>query len=280
MIIGKAISPFALRKKSSGGGGGTDPDAQLFITATGISGTNATATNQLVIDLKAANIWTKMKAVYPIVGGTATSHKFNLKNPLDTDAAFRLSFIGGWTHSSTGMLPNGTNALADTYIAPTSNISLNNQHLSYYSRTSAMQSGTNYVMGSYNGGGSNVFALAISSGGTVAVSFINSTNSGSFSSITHSNQSGFWMGNRPNSTANSHKLWKNGINVGSTPTNTTGSLLVNNIWLGALPNPPLAGYFGNAQCAFASIGDGLSDAEALAFYNAVQLFNTTLARQV
>ncbi len=63
MIIGKAISPFALRKKGTAVVP-TDADAQLFITATGISGTNATATNQLVIDLKAANIWTKMKAIY------------------------------------------------------------------------------------------------------------------------------------------------------------------------------------------------------------------------
>ena len=52
MIIGKAISPFALRKKNGGGSGGTDADAQAFITGTGISGTNATATNQLVLDLK------------------------------------------------------------------------------------------------------------------------------------------------------------------------------------------------------------------------------------
>ena len=38
--------------------------------------------------------------------------------------------------------------------------------------------------------------------------------------------------------------------------------------------------YSNKQCAFASIGDGLTDAEALALYNAVQTFNTTLARQV
>ena len=117
MIIGKAISPFALRKKN-GGGGGTDADAQLFITATGITGTNATATNQLVIDLKAANIWTKMKAVYPLVGGSATSHKYNLLNPVDSNAANRLVFAGGVTHSSNGILGNGTNAYADTFLNP------------------------------------------------------------------------------------------------------------------------------------------------------------------
>jgi hypothetical protein len=49
MILGKAISPFALRKKN---GGGNDADAQAFITATGISGTNATATNEDFIWVK------------------------------------------------------------------------------------------------------------------------------------------------------------------------------------------------------------------------------------
>ena len=100
MIIGKAISPFAIKRRSSGGGGGNDADAQAFITASGISGTEATAINTLVTDLKSANIWAKMKAVYPIVGGTATSHKFNLLNPVDSNAANRLVFAGGVTHSN------------------------------------------------------------------------------------------------------------------------------------------------------------------------------------
>jgi len=129
MIIGKAISPFALRKKN-GGGGGNDPDAQLFITATGISGTNATATNQLVLDLKSANIWNKMKAVYPLVGGTATSHKFNLLNPSDTNGAFRLVFAGGVTHSSTGVLFGGVNGWADTFMNMSTNFSTFDVHLS------------------------------------------------------------------------------------------------------------------------------------------------------
>jgi hypothetical protein len=93
-----------------------DPDAQAFITAAVITdSTQQNAVNQLVLDMKTANIWTKMKAVYPFIGGTATSHKWNLKNPLDTDAAFRLVFNGGWTHSANGALPNGTNGYANTY---------------------------------------------------------------------------------------------------------------------------------------------------------------------
>lgn len=257
-----------------------DSNAQAFITATGISGANSIALNDLVINLKSANIYTKFIALYPVIGGTSTTHKFNLINPLDTNGAFRLSFVGGWTHTSAGMLPNGTNAYADTFIAPNSQLTINNQHLSYYSRTSAMQSGTNYVAGSYNGGGSNVFALTISFNGNTAWSFINSTTANSYPILTHSNQQGFWMGNRTNATANTHKLWKNGINVGSTPNVTAGALLGNTIWLGALPNPPLAGYFGNAQCAFASIGSGLTDLESQIFYQIVEKYQVALGRNV
>jgi hypothetical protein len=72
-----------------------DPDAQAFLTATGITDPTITsAIDTLVLDLKAASLWTKMKALYPFVGGTSTTHKYNLVDPADTDAAFRLTFNG------------------------------------------------------------------------------------------------------------------------------------------------------------------------------------------
>ena len=73
----------------------TDPDAQAFITAAAITDpTQQAAINTLVVDLKGYSIWTKMKALYPFVGGTASAHKFNLKDPRDLDSAFRLVFSG------------------------------------------------------------------------------------------------------------------------------------------------------------------------------------------
>ena len=50
-------------------GGGFDPNAEAFITAAGITDpTQQNAINDLVLDLKAASIWTKFNALYPIVG--------------------------------------------------------------------------------------------------------------------------------------------------------------------------------------------------------------------
>jgi hypothetical protein len=51
------------------------------------------------------------------------------------------------------------------------------------------------------------------------------------------------------------------------------------LFLGAANGLPITGY-SNKQYAFASIGSGLTDAEAAALYTAVQAFNTTLSRQV
>jgi len=96
-----------------------DADALAFITAAAITdATQKRAIETLVVDLKGYGIWTKMKALYPFVGGTASQHKFNLKNPLDTDAAFRLVFYGGVTHSANGVKGNAVNGYYQTFINP------------------------------------------------------------------------------------------------------------------------------------------------------------------
>jgi len=53
-----------------------------------------TAVDTFVKGLKSNTILTKMKAIYPFIGGTAATHKWNLINPQDTDAAYRLTFFG------------------------------------------------------------------------------------------------------------------------------------------------------------------------------------------
>ncbi len=113
----------------------TDADAQAFITAAGITNpTQQSAINTLVVDLKGYNIWTKMKALYPFVGGTAATHKWNLKDPRDLDAAFRLVFYGGWTHSSTGITGNSINTEALTKLIPSTSLSTTSGSLGFYLR--------------------------------------------------------------------------------------------------------------------------------------------------
>jgi len=253
-----------------------DPDAQLFFNAQTAAGVTLTTTekdavNQWVVDSKAAGIWTKFKAIYPMVGSTATSQKFNLKNPLDTNAAFRLSFIGGGTHSSNGYQPNGINAYADTFLVPSTTLTLNSQHISFYSRTNS--NGTEVEMGCNNAGLNPNTLLEIRTAGTTYVSLA----ANGYATYVDANSLGFYIGNR--TASNVTKLFKNNTAV-TTSANGSASNPINSISIGALNSGFTKQYYTTKQCAFASIGDGLTDAEALAFYNAVNAFQVSLARNV
>lgn len=266
---------------AAGGGGGSatpagptlDSDAVAFLTAAGITdSTQTSAVNQLVVDMKAANIWTKMIAVYPFVGGTATTHKWNLKDPQDTNAAFRLVFSGGWTHSSTGALPNGTNAFANTYL-DTQTIGLNTGSMSYYSRTNFLTNNINIDIGYLRPSPDSYTDLQIE--GHVGYQMRwNNSSGGITTTITDSR--GFFTGCR---NSNILSQYRNGVllNQGANIPNAIANIP---FYLGASNFNGTATYFANRECAFASIGDGLTNTEAADFYTAVQAFNTTLSRQV
>lgn len=251
----------------------SDSNAQAFLDAAVITDvTQANAVNQLVIDLKAASIWTKMKAVYPFVGGTASTHKFNLVNPVDSDAAFRLTFNGGWTHSSTGAKPNGTNAYADSFFIPLINNIANSSHLSYYSRTLVSESKID--IGCYGVvAGSDYNQIAISFGGTT---YCNPNNGGGAVGVTFSsNSQGFFIASRTSAT----NVFGQRNAVQTTGTSATARN-ENSIYLGALHQGVSTSYYATKECAFSSIGDSLSTSEALAFNLAVTNFQTSLSRNV
>lgn len=257
-----------------GSGDSFDPDAQAFITAAGITDpTQQLAINTLVVSLKGYGIWSKMKAIYPFVGGNATTHKFNLKNPADTNAAFRLSFLGGWTHSSNGVKGNGTNNYADTFLIPNSNLTNNNTHLAYYCREN--------ISGAYIDFGTQ-YLSDLSIYNYIGTIYSDQYNRGSGrATAAMADTRGFVIGSR--TASNVHKIFRNGSQVGTTNTGASSSLtaLVNSIFFGAARTTATSAlYYSNRQYAFASIGDGLTDIEAANFYTAVQKFQTTLGRQV
>ena len=250
-----------------------DADAQAFITAASITdATQQSAINQLVVDLKGYGIWIKMKALYPFVGGTASTHKFNLKDPRDLDAAFRIVFNGGWTHNSNGVTPNGTNAYADTKLNDNSTMTLNNAHISIYSRTNS--DGLFCDMGVTQNvptTETNIFAK-YSNGFYPRIQDSNSGISNTISSL------GLFISNRVAS--NQIRAFQNNV-LKTISATSTGVKANRNFYLGALSSAASnASLYSNRNYAFASIGDGLSDTEAANFYTAVQSFQTTLSRNV
>lgn len=261
---------IGVRSFVAGGGPSNDADAQAFIDAAGITdATQQSAINTLVTDLKGYSIWTKMKAIYPFVGGSATTHKWNLKDPRDLDAAFRLVFTGGWTHSSNGATPNGTNGYADTYLTPSTTLSQNSSHLSYYSRTNA--STNSAEIGSVANNGSSGIYLIYSYSGNAFKSFNSAqTQRGSVFTPTTS----LLIGSRINGT--NEKYYQAGVLKDNLSVNSV-SPINRSIWIG---NTNVTTNWSTKQCAFASIGDGLTDTEASNLYTAVQAYQTTLSRNV
>lgn len=257
-----------------------DSDAQAFITAAGITDlTQQNAVNQLVIDLKGYAIWAKLKAIYPFVGGTATTHKFNLKNPLDTNGAFRLTFSGGWTHSVTGALPNGTNGYANTFFSINNFNSSSDISAGVYLRTNSIITGYDFGQG---------VGLQVDRGVMILTRY--STNRLHYSALgnsittflTNTNSAGFYAVTRGNSTQqNIH------VRISQTINDTQSKTILNNypaqsIFLGAINNETtnLPAFFSNREQAFMFIGDFLTEAEFNNFTISVQAFNTSLSRQI
>jgi hypothetical protein len=260
--------------------GQLDPDASAFFSATGITDpTIQGAINSLCVDLKTYGVWGKMKAIYPFVGGTPTTHKFNLANALDEDSAFRLAFVGGVTHSIDGLTPNGTNGYANTFLNLTT-LTNNSTHLSYYSRVNTAGSTSVDI-----GGGSSVafthlrMLLRRISGNYNGDQYFDSTGLNRVDFPVSSSQ-GYFIDSRINNLT--HKAFRSNTLIGSESylQSKNISSINANIFLGAGNNSGTAELFSNRQCAFATIGDGLTDTEASNLYLAVQKFQTTLNRQV
>ncbi len=251
----------------------TDTDAQAFINAASITdGTQIRAIDTLVTSLKSAGIWTKMKAIYPFVGGTAAQHQFNLKDPRSVDAAFYLTFYGGVTHTNLGVNFNGTTGYADMKLTRSQVFTNIDGIIGMYTPTTtlstpgAMFGVTNMLNADFAGlyDGTSLKNLMYP---TTALTY------------TTSLQGFNWFGVDINTTTH-RSIFKNGVRVAFadgysaiSPDHKVYMAAVNRA--GTSYGDNFAGIY-----SFAFASNTLNSTEALAFYNAVQTYQTTLGRQV
>jgi hypothetical protein len=263
--------PFSFFK-SAGGGCAYDADVCAFLAATGITDpTIGSALNTLVGSLKADGIWAACDAIYPFVGGTATTNKYNLKDPQDLNAAYRLSFYGNWTFSSDGAYAD-TNAdtdYADTYWIPSA-------HTNDYHAFRYMNLQRNPAC-CYDGAGGSPFLL-LGVCGQLEYYNGNAANTG----IGSVPVGGGWsqLSNRKSSTA--VDLWRSiggSISWSNYGTNTTavGSVPSNSYLLGSISGG-VTGYGSSSRMAFYSVGTQLTDTQAANYWTYVDTFNTALSR--
>ena len=249
-----------------------DFNAYSFVnTAIITNSTEQTAINDLVIGLKSDSLWTSMLAIYPFVGGTSTSCKYNLKNT----ATFTLTFVGSWlpaSFTSFGIQPNGTDTYANTFFTPsTSGWALGNSSISAYSRTNNVM-GSGVIYGVRSGATSNNYPVL------------------NVSSTSNFHNSGVPISPSPLPTSTACNFISSRINTANVimAINGTATSYVNAentlasvpIYLGARRNGGATDLWSTRQLAFAHIGTGLTTVQCTLLYTRIQAFQTTLGRNV
>jgi hypothetical protein len=252
------------RPSSGGGTPSYDADALAFFTAASITDTTQmSAVDTLVTSLKSNNLWTKIKALYPVVGGNATAHSKNLKNP----SQYNLTFSSGWVHSNTGMQGNGTSAYASLGYTQSEFMIPGSGHMAIYSRTQTTAGGR-MEMGNYAGAGYTILQITDNMKCTINASnmlFGNSNTDGR----------GFYIGSRISSTSNLQS--KNATQYTSS---YSEAFSVGNIVIGAVGTMGAPQLYSAKQYALASIGLGLNSSEMTIYNTIVSTYQTSLSRNV
>ena len=170
--------PFGFYQGDTGGGPAYDTDAQAFFTAVAGGGDTLTTTekdavNQLVIDLKADSIWSDILYAYPLVGGTATAHKWNLKDPQDTDAAYRVTWGSVMAHNSLGILgtSNDPDSYGDTYYNPSTAGATEHTIAMYFNQGLVATPANEYDYGAFRSGDDNMISFGFNNKTTMFACF-------------------------------------------------------------------------------------------------------------
>lgn len=248
-----------------------DVDAQKYIDSAGITNaTEKTAICNCVKQLKDSSVWTKLDAIYPYLGSTSASCKWNLKNPVNSNAAFRLTFSGGWTFSSTGALPNGVNAYANTYWNSVADAGTTNASMGVYLRTNTAD-GAKIDIGFMRSSPTAISGI-LTRYGNEYYGAINTNGAGG--RIANTNTAGFFAVSTL--ALDNITVHKNGVNTPNIkPSTSSGNL---NVFICArnLDGSPI--FYSDREHMIDFLGDGLTGAELIKLYNIFTTFKTAVGR--
>jgi hypothetical protein len=250
-----------------------DQDATRFLNDASITNpTQRLAINYLARELKLNSLWTKFSALYPVVGGNETAHSKNL-----ISNTFNSTFFGGWTHSSTGMLPNGTTGYALTGLIPSAVLSLNSTSTGFYSRT-ATPAPT--VTGVQIGCGSLSDRIGMQIIRDTAPSFTISTRintSGTILTSAITSSQGLFTTSRTASNLTTN--YRNATSLGSNTAASTALPTVE-LCIGATNTAGVISAYSSRELALVYVSAGLTAGEVSTLSTIVQQYQTILSRAV
>jgi hypothetical protein len=252
-----------------------DPDSNNFITAAGITTeSHRIAISQLVLELKSYGIWNSIKAIYPFAGGTSESHKWNLR---DT-SKFQLQFIGGFTHSSNGVLPDGSTGYAKTSIIPSVDLNLNDVGISFYSRTKSIGKTASTFIGTNNG--TKGLALGVRQNRAVGISDNLSVSATSSGDYLHS----FSRSSQNISVYIRESIYDTVDTATQTQSASSATALPNSEILlfaeGTSNGTPLPNSFTDHECGFIVIGNSLTSTQVNNLFSSIEAYQSRMGRSL
>lgn len=266
-----------------------DTDATSYINAVGASNLSYAEINaiiHLVRSLKKENLWDRMDAIYPLcIGNTSTIQKWNLKDPRDLDAAFRLTFNGSGTHTKYGYVSNGSTGYANTHWVPGTHGTYSDFSWGMYTWGYPELGASTHAVGCEETGSEGVILVPTGANNNVT-SYIGSTANSISASSSGNTVEGVVIASQSGSTTG--KLFADvypGLGsfeqIGSTNTNdnsTAFSNITNPIALGAKTNNGSFSQYLRQYTSFAFIGGSLSDVEATTMRNLIVTFHEAINR--
>lgn len=224
--------------------------------------------NTFFSDLKSNSLFSKIKIAYRERWGVANSNRVNMINP----ATFLMTYSGTLTYNITGTAGNGTNGIGNTGFIPDSNgLTVNNNHIALYSRTSAANPISTQYYECGSGSANDISAISTRRSTNLAL-----YDSGNFTinraSYTSSDGSGIFIG-KVNSDLTS-KLYRNGTQVATKSITNQASLSNYNDYIHAFNDSNTITYFSPKEIAFYSKGLGMSDADVSIYNSLIANLNT------
>lgn len=252
---------------------GTDADANAYISVAGLFGAEEESAYKLITDLKANSLWNKIQAIYPFKGTTAGQHKFNAKNPLDTNNAFRLVFSGGGTHSDLGYQCNGTNSYADTNFNARTYLSPTNCGTTVVSGTNNATASTDVQEIGCQSSGADIIRQSVKANNTNFTRQAFISNHSVNTNGVNDARGIFTQSKTSNSLL---KSYRNAAILGQVTTTVTGTVPNKNIWIGVCNGN---GRYSNQRIQMVIIHEGLSDAEVITLHSIIDISESIAGRK-
>lgn len=256
---------------------GYDPAALAYFSAVEGDGGTITsdqkaAINSFYLNAKSNGYYDSLDYVHIQIFDTHS--KYNLISPLNTDAAYRATYVNSPTFSSSGVTLNGTNQYVNPHwIGGASTRATDISYLiAAYETTTGATAGTLWGVAEA-ANSANIYMYPYMSGNIYW-----RTNNTAQVSTTASTGAGFFIGSTVSAGTNSKKLYRDGTQIFNLNDNGSGATLpdAQSLTFGAYNNNAVIQEYRACTFWFDAGGKGLSPTKVALFNSDVQSLKTSL----